>query len=364
MPRSPRPPPSSARSRMRTWSPTRWPLRRWAATPSPSSSPGPARSPTASSARSTRRCSRTTAMSCGSRRRTPAASPPAWRPRSTSPRTSSWATSPLSFTDLTIPVSGIPITVTRTYDTLTANDDGDFGFGWRLEFRDVDLRTSVTPTGEEADGIYNPFKVGTHVYVTLPGGTRQGFTFQPKVADGLRGSFLGIFEPDVRPRPGRHQLADGRPGRPANRRATATCSISAPAKPSTRLRPCSAARICSPPQDGLAYSIDGTTGQLTTVSDPHNNTLTFSDSGVTSSTGASVAFERNPQGRIAAVVDPMGNRIALPVRRRRQPGVGHGPHGQHHAVRLSLDPRTLPRSGDRSPGPDRRRAPITTPRAG
>ncbi len=34
----------------------------------------------------------------------------------------------------------------RTYDTPdTANQSDDFGYGWRLEFRDTDLRTSVAP---------------------------------------------------------------------------------------------------------------------------------------------------------------------------------------------------------------------------
>jgi hypothetical protein len=36
----------------------------------------------------------------------------------------------LSFTDLTIPVTGIPISVTRTYDSLTASTTDDFGYGW------------------------------------------------------------------------------------------------------------------------------------------------------------------------------------------------------------------------------------------
>jgi uncharacterized protein YgbK (DUF1537 family) len=40
----------------------------------------------------------------------------------------------LSFTDLTIPVAGIPISVTRTYDTFTSSTRDDFGYGWRLEF--------------------------------------------------------------------------------------------------------------------------------------------------------------------------------------------------------------------------------------
>src|SRR5206468_7790606 len=62
----------------------------------------------------------------------------------------------LSFTDLTVPVLGVPITVARTYDTLTARDSGDLGFGWRLEFRNMNLRTSVTPTRLEEYGIFNP----------------------------------------------------------------------------------------------------------------------------------------------------------------------------------------------------------------
>ncbi len=92
----------------------------------------------------------------------------------------------LSFSDMAIPVSGVPITVTRTYDTLTANQSGDFGYGWRLEFRNVKLRTSLPATGMEADGVYNAFRDGTKVYVTLPGGKREGFTFRP-----IRQFFMG-----------------------------------------------------------------------------------------------------------------------------------------------------------------------------
>ena len=66
----------------------------------------------------------------------------------------------LSFTDLTIPVVGVPITVTRTYDTLEASRQDDLGFGWRLEFRDINLRTSVPQTGMEEYGIFNPLRDG------------------------------------------------------------------------------------------------------------------------------------------------------------------------------------------------------------
>lgn len=214
----------------------------------------------------------------------------------------------LSFTDLTVPVSGIPISVTRTYDSLNVSESGDFGFGWRLEFRNVDLRTSVTPTGMEHDGIYHPFEVGSRVYVTLPGGVRQGFTFQPRVAAGLRGSFLGIFEPRFVPDAG---VLSSLTVSPADLRIDTSGNVfdfetGVPFNPTSSLFGGSYLLTTT---DGLAYDIDGQTGQLTAVSDSTNNTLTFSDAGIVSSTGTSVTFQRDPQGRIAAVVDPMGKRV-------------------------------------------------------
>jgi Domain of unknown function (DUF6531) len=89
----------------------------------------------------------------------------------------------LSFTDLTIPVTGIPITVTRTYDTLTSNNTDDFGYGWRMEFRDTDLRTSLGKDEQyELFGIKSKgFTEGTRIYITLPGGKREAFTFKPTI---------------------------------------------------------------------------------------------------------------------------------------------------------------------------------------
>jgi YD repeat-containing protein len=39
------------------------------------------------------------------------------------------------------------------------------------------------------------------------------------------------------------------------------------------------------------------------------NKLTFSDAGIVSSTGKSVTFERDAQGRIVSVVDPDGKKV-------------------------------------------------------
>jgi len=214
----------------------------------------------------------------------------------------------LSFTDLTVPVFGVPITVTRTYDTLAAAQSSDFGFGWRLEFRNMNLRTSVAPTGFEEYGIFNPLKVGSRVYVTIPGGNRQAFTFQPQVASGIRGGFLGIFEPRFVPDPG---VKSSLTVTPADLRINADGRVfdyttGEPYNPASSLF---GGSYLLTTKQGMAFDIDGRTGQLTALADPGDNRLTFSDAGITGPEGVSVAFERDPQGRIAAVVDPAGQRI-------------------------------------------------------
>src|SRR5262249_23949189 len=92
---------------------------------------------------------------------------------------------------------GVPITVARTYSSLESARDGSLGFGWRLALQDVRLRTNVPLTGDESEGIFNPFSANAHVYVTLPGGQREGFSFQPEVRFSLFG--LTLFRPKFVP---------------------------------------------------------------------------------------------------------------------------------------------------------------------
>ena len=117
----------------------------------------------------------------------------------------------LSFTDLSIPVSGIPVTLTRTYDSLNANNQDQLGYGWRLEYRDTDLTTSVHPTtpDEQEAGIFNGYQTGSKVYITLPGGQREGFTFEPRPQERLRG-LPRVLRSRVRPRSRRDRPALGR----------------------------------------------------------------------------------------------------------------------------------------------------------
>ena len=70
----------------------------------------------------------------------------------------------LSFNDLTIPVSGIPITITRTYDSRN-RATGDFGAGWTLDIKNIELQESVP--------------LGLHWEQTVSGGIFPTYRLEP-----------------------------------------------------------------------------------------------------------------------------------------------------------------------------------------
>jgi len=51
----------------------------------------------------------------------------------------------ITFEDLNIPLGGIPISVRRTYDSRDRAQNGDFGFGWNLDYQNVKIEESRTP---------------------------------------------------------------------------------------------------------------------------------------------------------------------------------------------------------------------------
>lgn len=214
----------------------------------------------------------------------------------------------VSFSDFTVPVAGIPITVTRTYDTLTASEQRDLGYGWRLEFRNTDLRTSLPKTGLEQSGIFSAFRAGTKVYVTLPGGQREGFTFTPdvRVLPGFGGSLV-VATPRFTPDPGVRDTLSVRGGTfLVNDAGELIGSSGQPYNPTAEDF---GGGYTLTTRDGTAYRIDGLTGLLLSATDLNGNTVSFSDAGVTSSTGVGITFQRDAQGRIVAAKDPAGNSV-------------------------------------------------------
>jgi RHS repeat-associated protein len=237
----------------------------------------------------------------------------------------------LSFTDLTIPVTGIPISLTRTYDSLTAGTTDDFGYGWRMEFRDTDLRTSLKadPSYEELDYRTVGFNFGTRVYITLPGGRREGFTFQPQLVQGAIGGLTGgrLYYPsfvsdsgvtstltvpgaEYKDNTATNQFATGSSGNPNGILMERDGKLfNLAGRPYVPQDDGFGNRYLLTTKDGIQYEINATTGDLEKVTDTNGNTLTYSDSEIVSSTGVKVTFERDNQGRIVSVTDPMGAKV-------------------------------------------------------
>ncbi|MBX3423652.1 MAG: VCBS repeat-containing protein [Pirellulaceae bacterium] len=217
----------------------------------------------------------------------------------------------LSFEDLTIPVAGIPITIARSYDTLRADRDGDFGYGWRLEYRNTDLRVSLPKSGLEDLGIFTPFRSGTKIFMTLPGGERVSWTFTPefKVLPGwAKGNDLVMASPRYTPDRGNTAtLSAGSGWLTVNQFGELYATGGMPWNPAS---PDFGGGFTVTTADGTRYFIDGSTGLMETAADRSGNRLTFSDNGITSSQGdVGITIARDRHGRITSITDPAGNAI-------------------------------------------------------
>jgi YD repeat-containing protein len=238
----------------------------------------------------------------------------------------------LSFTDLTIPVTGIPISLTRTYDSLTSGTTDDFGYGWRMEFRDTDLRTSLKKDDvyEQLDYRTVGFNFGTRIYITLPGGKREGFTFEPKQVQGALGGVTGgrLYYPSFVADKGVTSTltvpnaeikgnADGSSAGAGDFSGNPNGVLlykdgklfNLAGRPYVPQDDGFGNRYILTSKDGTVYEINATTGDLESVKDTNGNTLTYSDTEIKSSTGVSVTFERDNQGRITSVTDPLGQKV-------------------------------------------------------
>ncbi|TAE40439.1 MAG: DUF4114 domain-containing protein [Oscillatoriales cyanobacterium] len=219
----------------------------------------------------------------------------------------------LSFTDLSVPVAGIPISVTRTYDSLNANATDDFGYGWRMEFRDTDLKTSLKPdpTYEELGINTVPFDSKTKVFITLPGGKRETFTFKPTPHHlnqylGAMGPGAAMYKPAFESQKGSTMTLTVKD---ANLVRNENGYYGVNAQPFNPENAAFGGVYILTTQEGLVYEIDAKSGDLLTATDSNGNKLSFSDAGIVSSTGKSVVFERDAAGRIVGVVDPDGQKV-------------------------------------------------------
>ena len=189
----------------------------------------------------------------------------------------------ISVTDLTVPVSGIPITIERHYDSLERNLNKDFGFGWALEMSGP--RLEVSPDND--------------VTITEPGtGKRVTFQFTPQ-SFGFPFSFL--FQPLYTPEPGVFGKLTSNGCGLLVRSGTSgvVCFLSLDINYSPTV-------FTYTDPYGRVYTMTSG-GKLQLLKNTDGNTLTFGPNGITSSAGnLTVAFTRDAQGRIDEITDPSG----------------------------------------------------------
>ena len=211
----------------------------------------------------------------------------------------------ITFEEVTVPVSGIPITVTRTYDSRQRNKQLDFGYGWSVDYQNVRVQESRTPGRswdifEYRSGLLTNFCVQPNgdplVTVTLPDGEVETFKAKasPECQLGSPGVSVDlVFEPvdgtdstleqtDY----GLVQLLNG--------------NIADPGAPDVPVDP-QHYRLSTP--EGFVYVLNqGFT--IDQVIDPNGNTLSFTDNGILHSSGKGIDFVRDTQGRITDLVLP------------------------------------------------------------
>ena len=212
----------------------------------------------------------------------------------------------LSFEDASVPLMGMPIAVTRTYDSRRSGRSLDFGYGWTVDVQSMRIHESRTlgngwSLRQEGGGFFPSWCVRASgdpiVSVTLPDGDVQRFRARampecqfliPSIDVQL------VFEP--------------LPGTDSKLEQTSYGSLRVsgdvlldlgefePADPDSY-------RLTT--QDGTKYDLVQGVG-IRKVTDPSGNTLTYGRDGVVHSSGVGIDFLRDSQGRITALRLPDG----------------------------------------------------------
>jgi len=214
----------------------------------------------------------------------------------------------LEFTDLAIPVAGIPITFRRIYDSRDSRRIGDFGYGWSLGLADARILKTGRYFGRGLFGDEAALSTKSRVYLTNPDGRRVGFTFEPYVADGSL-VFGAVYKSRFKSDPGVYDTLSALDNADYNLHVDSDGSIGLSGFNFLSYDP-SAFRLTT--KEGLKYDYNQSFG-LQKVTDLNGNTLTFTRDGIfhrlagSSAIDQQVTFVRDSMGRITQVIDPTGN---------------------------------------------------------
>ncbi len=193
-----------------------------------------------------------------------------------------------TLTDFSVSLAGIPIQVARTYDTLQAGTEGDFGYGWSMAISDANI-AETTRAGTE-------MQPGDRVYLTNPEGRRIGFTYEPTYTSAW--VFGIIANPAFKADPGVSEKLTVKEG-------SYGAGGIVGALEGGNWNP---SQYVLTTKDGSVYEYVQEQG-LQKITDRNGNVVTFTDTAITHSAGAKIDLVRDPRGRIKEIVDTAGNSI-------------------------------------------------------
>ncbi|MBK8039286.1 MAG: tandem-95 repeat protein [Verrucomicrobiaceae bacterium] len=246
----------------------------------------------------------------------------------------------LAFEDFTLDAPGIPISVTRSYDSRDTATVGDFGHGWKLGLRTVKLEKSGGVFGEDwAHQQVGSVQLGfiplpiyamqatraKRVAITFPDGrceifeatiassNYQGISVGPVALPALEpnmqyGTPINVARIHFRPLNGsRGSLAvAGGQNRMFNPGGVLGSVTLLDETDPTRTFDASAFVFTD--DDATEYTLDDTPG-LQKVKDRNGNELSIASGEIAHSNGQRVLFTRDGQGRITTLTDPAGAQI-------------------------------------------------------
>ena len=221
----------------------------------------------------------------------------------------------ISFEEIEIPLQGIPIRITRTYDTRQSKEDLDFGYGWSIDYQNVRIRESrklgFSWTMQQNGGGFAPFCVrpaGTPaVTITLPDGETEQFNakWSPECQQFLPpiDGYLSFTPANGKTTSKLEQLTYGQ-----LRWVNLGNGASNLADLSDPFVPVDPRHYRLTTDDGMVYDLDQEFG-ITKITDQAGNFVRYTRDGITHSTGVSVQFVRDAQDRITDIVLPDGRRL-------------------------------------------------------
>lgn len=219
----------------------------------------------------------------------------------------------LSFLEAEVPLMGIPIRITRTYDTRQSHEHLDFGHGWSIDYQNVRVRENRRPgfawSQTQEGGPFGQWCVRSNgareVTVTLPDGDVETFRakFNPECS-GLTANVVGtlLFEPvgDTQ-----STLEQTDYGTVQLINTGAGPNLADPGNPSVPVDP---QHYQLKTAEGIVYVLDQDFG-IRMIADQHENTLSFSREGILHSSGVSIPFTRDSAGRITRIALPDGQTL-------------------------------------------------------